>query len=581
MSKIDLQQFRLWDEDRQKELIEFYRRVFLDDNNTLDESDRITNVSNNLGAYIRTLLPRKSSAAVRARALQTYKQRTGFDHPMNNPDVVDKLKQTNIDRYGGVGFQSSELAARTRATCKEKYGVENYAQSLEFSDKLTESSIRKYGVTNPAKSDKVKAKIKATQYERFGDLFCRTEEFVHKRRETSMQRYGVDNPMRSPEVRAKIEKQNVEKWGVPYWMMLPESQRKLHEGCKEKFGTEWYSSSHLSKECLDIIHNPDKLIDFVTQLPEEQRTHTRVSELLGCSCVYLLELTRGYGDDVRSAFTMFPAVSDKECSVRDLIESWNIAIIPNDRNTLAPQELDIYVPSKGFAVEFNGWYWHSKQAGTPVSYHQSKSLACADRGIQLYHIFEQDWDNANKRAIIESQLRCKLLSESTRIFARNCDVRLVSIADARSFLNRNHLQGYRNSAIRIGLYYNNELVDIMTFGKAYLHRDSGCWEIYRLCSKLNTTVVGGASRLFKHFLHSVRPSKVVTYSDISTGTGNVYTALGFTFVRITSPNYKWVGEKDQKSRYQCQFKDEVKIMESRGYVQLYDSGNILWEYVDK
>lgn len=579
MARMGITEFKAMSEEEQDALVNRYRKVYLEDNNNFEESDRIVNVNTNLGQLIRsTKLPRKSFDKVIIKSRATYKERTGYDHPMNDPSVVNKLKQTNEERYGGVGFQCEELASRSRATTKQLYGVDNFAKSELFAERFEKSSLNKYGVSNPAKLDSVKSKIKETHENKYGKWYAQTDDFKKRSVETFMRNYGVSNPMHSDEVIDKIQEQNMKKWGVPYWMMLPESQKKLKEGSLKKFGTTWYSSAHLSKECLDIIHDPDKLVEYVLRFPKERRTHEHIAKSLGCSTVYLLELTRSYGDKFRDAFTMMPSVSSAEIAVRNMLLDWNIEAEYNDRTILKPQELDIYIPSHKFAIEFNGWYWHSKQAGTPICYHQDKSRKCAEQGIQLYHIFEQEWNDERKRSIIESQLQAKLVGNCRRIFARKCTVKSVNTEEAKEFLDNNHLQGYRNCSIRLGLYYDDELVCIMTFGKAYLHRDSSCWEIYRQCSKRGYIIVGGSSKLFKAFLKQVAPDKVITYSDFATGTGNVYAQLGFKPVRLTAPNYKWISQTDVRSRYQCQFKDEVKIMESRNYVQLFDSGNMLWEY---
>jgi len=69
-------------------------------------------------------------------------------------------------------------------------------------------------------------------------------------------------------------------------------------------------------------------------------------------------------------------------------EIYNGLVIENDRTILNPKELDVYLPEIGFAVEYNGDYWHSKK---PKGYHTDKTTRCADQGIQLLHIWESDW----------------------------------------------------------------------------------------------------------------------------------------------------------------------------------------------
>ena len=122
---------------------------------------------------------------------------------------------------------------------------------------------------------------------------------------------------------------------------------------------------------------------------------------------------------------------------------------------------------------------------------------CAKAGIFLFHIF--GYDLAHKPQVVESMIRNLLHKNTERIFARKCDIRCVSGEDAYTFISANHRQPGVHSKVRLGLYYNNELVSIMTFGKmrhtlgSNSEDLSDCWELVRFCNKLNTSVVGGAS----------------------------------------------------------------------------------------
>lgn len=85
-----------------------------------------------------------------------------------------------------------------------------------------------------------------------------------------------------------------------------------------------------------------------------------------------------------------------------------------------------------------------------------------------------------------------------------------------SFLNENHLHGYIDSKMKIGLFYNNELVSLMVFNKY-----SDGYEILRFCNKINNIVVGGASKIFKHFLKKYNPLEIKTYVDRSISQGEL------------------------------------------------------------
>lgn len=63
-------------------------------------------------------------------------------------------------------------------------------------------------------------------------------------------------------------------------------------------------------------------------------------------------------------------------------------IIENDKHEIYPKELDIYIPDLRLAIEYNGTWHHSIEAGKPKEYHLNKSLCCREKGIRLIHIYE-------------------------------------------------------------------------------------------------------------------------------------------------------------------------------------------------
>lgn len=167
----------------------------------------------------------------------------------------------------------------------------------------------------------------------------------------------------------------------------------------------------------------------------------------------------------------------------------------------------------------------------------------------------------------------------------------------------NHRQGGVHNKVRLGLYYQGELVSLMTFG--HLRKTLGyvcdskydMYELVRFCNKLNTSVVGGASKLFKHFVNIYKPRYIKSYSDRAHTTGNLYPVLGFRYVHTNDPGYMWVNLKTDigYSRNNAQkqniekflgnhvdlTKSEKELMIENGYVQVFDSGTILWEWGDK
>ena len=222
-------------------------------------------------------------------------------------------------------------------------------------------------------------------------------------------------------------------------------------------------------------------------------------------------------------------------------------VISNERKILGVDgkkiELDIFIPSKMIAFEYNGTYWHSIDNVKDRRYHLNKTLECEKCGIRLIHIWDFEWLFENEK--IKSFIR-NVLQEKTRIFARKCEVKKVDLMEEKAFLKDNHLQGYKKSLVCYGLYYNNELLQIMSFCKSR-YRKSVDYELLRLCTKRNYPIVGGTDRLFFHFVKEYNPQTIISYCNREKFTGNVYNQLGFEseqlrpdefFVKLEKNNYK-------------------------------------------
>ena len=203
------------------------------------------------------------------------------------------------------------------------------------------------------------------------------------------------------------------------------------------------------------------------------------------------------------------------------------------------KELDIYIPSKKFAVEFNGLYWHC-ELSKDKNYHLNKTKECEDNGIRLFHVFEDEW--RDKKNIVKSMLNNILVEKSERIFARKCEIHDVSTDEAKKFLNENHLQGYCPAKIRYGLYYNGILMSLMTFGKTrhFVGNGKHEWELLRFCNRLNYSVVGGASKLLNYFIQNINPNEIISYADRRWSNGNLYDKLGFSLYNTSKPNYYYI-----------------------------------------
>ncbi|MCD8208245.1 MAG: hypothetical protein LUD72_09945 [Bacteroidales bacterium] len=284
-------------------------------------------------------------------------------------------------------------------------------------------------------------------------------------------------------------------------------------------------------------------------------------------------------------------VSHHEEDILAFIKDMGIEAEQSNRSILKRQELDIFIPSKRIAIEYDGLYWHSNAQGKGETYHLNKTKECAEKGVRLIHIFEDEW--IKKRETVESRLR-HILGEDggERIYARQCEIRGVGAKECAEFLDGNHLQGSCQSKFRYGLYYNNELVAVMTFGRRRQKREriedyDEQWEMLRFCCRNNVSVIGGASRLLKHFIKEEKPKTIITYADKRWSDGELYYKLGFIHTHDSRPNYFYVVEKDRESRFKYrkselvrqgfdESKTEKEIMEEREIPRIYDCGNMVF-----
>lgn len=281
--------------------------------------------------------------------------------------------------------------------------------------------------------------------------------------------------------------------------------------------------------------------------------------------------------------------SKGEQEVLEYIQSIYTGEVLSNSKSVIKGELDIYIPEHKLAIEYNGLYWHSTAMQKNTNYHVEKTNACMDKDIQLIHVFEDEWKYNSD--IVKSRIANILGVTSKRIYARKTEIREVSSSDASKFLDANHIQGKCPSKHKIGLYYNDELISLMTFGSyrivTGLKSVQNAYELIRFCNAKDTTVIGGASRLLKYFIRTYKPSEVMSYSCRRWSVGNLYKSLGFEYVHSSGPSYSYVinNQRQHRAKYQKhklvaegydKTMTEKEIMTERGIHRIYDCGTDKW-----
>lgn len=437
-----------------------------------------------------------------------------------------KREQTNLERYGFTNPSKNELVKeKIEQTNLERYGVKYLAQNKEIKEKMEQTNLERYGFTNPTKN----------------------EDVINKRRNTNLERYGNINILNSDSV---LNKKYLERKEYIYNITGIELNKEEIDKLKINEKIHNYSESFIkSLVCSDNLSFEDINNQF-------KSTYTRYSR---------------YKDN---GIEIINNKSTMEKQLCDFLDSESIKYITSDRKQIAPYELDIYIPEHNLAIEFNGTYWHS-DIFKDKHYHQNKTVMCNEKGITLIHIYEHIYDD--KQHVYESILRSKL-NLNKRIYARKCELKEVPKQEEKDFLNNYHLQGFVGSSKCYGLYFNDELITLCSFGKSRFNKNYN-YELLRNCTKPYITVVGGFSKMIKHYKNEIENQSILCYNDasISYNKNN----------KLTDPNYVWVKNGRVLKRYNTmkhKLKDllgdgynnknsESENMVSNGYYRLFDSGN--------
>jgi len=492
--------------------------------------------NSNIGYY--TFCSKKcmnKSNHVKNKRMQTCLDKFGTKTPSENILVKEKIIKTNIKKYGyNSPIQNEEIHKKSLKTLKDNYNVSSPLKSVEIYNRYKETCLSKYGVDNVSKLDLVKI----------------------KRQRTMKEKYGVIVPLHNIDLKDRMIK-SLRKTIMNKYLKYYEDYDVISLNLEEKKYLMMCEKGHEFE------------ISYVL-LNSRRRSNT----LLCTKCNPILK-----------------SVSGLEIDFLNYIKSnYDKTILNNKRNIIKPLELDIYLPDLKLAFEFNGLYWHNELYKSD-RYHLNKTEKCEEKDIQLIHIYEDDWKY--KQNIVKSMILNKLGKTPNKIYARKTQIKEINDNKLiREFLDNNHIQGFVGSSVKLGLYYENELVSLMTFGKNRLGIGvikKYDFELLRFCNKLNTNIVGGASKLFKYFIKNYDPKKIVSYADRSWSKGNLYDNLNFNRSHTTKPGYHYIVDGVRRHRYNYRKQTLVKdgydanrtehdIMLERGIYRINNSGHICFEW---
>ena len=500
-----------------------------------------------------------------------YRKNYNVDYLFQLDSFKDNVKNINLNKYGVEFFtQTNEMKEKSKQTCLEKYGVENALQNDTIKQKQQNTNLKKYGYDVASKNKKVRNKMSKTMKNTL-----QNDKSILINRSISRKKNFYDTF----------------------------TNERLKNKCLPFFTQEEYLG----------VYNND---DWRTKYP---------FKCLECNNNFEGYLSNGW---VPRCPICYPFLKSKvEAEILDFLKSIlpNEKIIHNDRTQITPLEIDIYIPSKQFAIEYDSFHWHSEFTGNKnKKYHINKTLNAKKMGIRLVHIFEDEW--AFKKEIVKNKLYHLLKvkkpnitnnnkffdtgveMDDKAIFGRKCIIKEIDIKTATRFIQKHHIQGYGNCSIRLGAYYNGELVAVMSFGNRRIamgiKNKNICkneYELIRFCVG-DKNVVGIAGKLFNHFINSYKPEKITSYADRRwSDETSFYGKIGFKLISLTAPNYFYFKQQDiidnpfgWKKLHRFNFRKDVlhkklqifdpnltewQNMQLNGYDRIWDCGHLKYEWL--
>lgn len=419
----------------------------------------------------------------------------------------------------------------------KKYIIENLtgkdcANYFNVGTSMLSRLLKYYNIGKPTELHTTN--IKKIKEEKYGNANYNNQA---KRSETNISKYGVDNQFKRTDLMTEVRTKNLEKYGsknniYKNLQTRSENSGSLAESYKNqiiktrqtvlaKYGVDWASKAEIVKTTIKSSLKETFL------------------EKYNCENYWAsAEATRSNGSKNSHANINF----------ENLLKANNI--IYEKEFLLENRWYDFKVGQ--YLIEINPtathnstWSPWNKSEGIGRYYHADKTDLAVRNGYRCVHVW--DWDDPDK--IISA-----FLMPRQNIGARKCLIKTVPLQEEIDFLTKYHFQGYTRSTIALGLYYENSLVMLMTFGKPRYSKKYQ-WELIRLCS--NTTIAGGAKKLFSYFIDNYTPDSIVSYCDLSKFAGVNYMELGF------SKSSRAIG----RHWYNIKLKDHItdKLLFKRGF----------------
>lgn len=409
---------------------------------------------------------------IKLKLKESFIKKYGADNPMHIEEFKNKLMQTNMERFGYSWVLSDpKTIEKTRNTCREKYGVDWPTKIKTIKERISKNNKDEtiddvifrlfYMFKKPAKNGLICLR-NIKKYELFIEMTSNEEykqkldELIIKNKESIINNYGKLD-ITEKEIREinkqrgyeKVKKTSLLLYGKSNYSMTNESKQNQHIQKLKRYYLQYQNNEYsiplfTEKEFLQS-KNGDVLKWKCKKCGKEFSAEIKTNRFSFSKCDVCYEKRKSMSSYEIEFYQYFNG--------DDLIQC--------QRNIIFPKELDIYVPSKNIAIEFDGLYWHSSLFINDNNYHVSKTNMCESKNIQLFHIFEDEWVS-NKEVIKKIFFGLLKPESNNKIDINDCSTNEIDSEECKDFLNSNSY--FKNYGTKnISLSYQNDIKFVCCF----------------------------------------------------------------------------------------------------------------------
>lgn len=465
----------------------------------------------------------------------------------NDPEVRVKKMKSNLERYGTIHpSQNPEVKKRLMDSyIKNNGGMGNAGKARK---KFEETMLERYGVNTPYKNETIRAKAKASLTSQYGEVWQAHEEI---RAKVNASNQKTEEEFQA--INAKRRKTNLQKYGYEYTQQRPETRKQIAQSLRnntlKKYDFVLESRADGTWVCKCPHSECNKCQEKTFEIPGQLVYGRTKNNVELCTKLLPIQPYRGEGTTL-------------ELFIRNFLDANNIQYECNV-HVLGKYEADVYIPSHKLAIECNGIYWHS-EVNKDLDYHYTKFKAAREAGICLVTFWE-DWIINSPEKCLEI-LRDILKVDQEHIYGYWCNVFPVKSQETAQFLKENDITCPLLFDFSYGLYYEDELVAVMTFRKR-----NGVIHLDRYCHKIGKLVEGGPDILFKKFIDTYRPNRVDAYTHNDFEDGEFLERVGFKYTCMKYRPYLINDVTLDRKVYRGTMYE--------GYYKVYDTGQTKWMWL--